>query len=311
MISTDAKQIEVVRDRILSSVAERAVLFLDYDGTLAPIQPTPELAILTHEEKHAIKELIDRHKPWLETVLVSGRESGFLEEELGELGIHIAAEHGAKHFDPLLGQWHRRIHRSRNSWYPTALKIISDYASHVPYSRIEKKQYAISWHYRQSPQEFADFQALKLAEELELGLANLPVSILRGKKVIEVRAIEADKGVFAGAFLDARAQRSVAFAIGDDRTDEDLFTALRGRGVSIKVGPGPSAADFAIATQAQVLPFLTRLLAALDAPMRERMNTPADARSHQAAAEPVPVADLTPHTRPTKKNRKANSTVRH
>jgi trehalose 6-phosphate synthase/phosphatase len=311
LISAEDRCIETIRDRILASVAEQVVLFLDYDGTLVPIQPTPELAILGENEKRDLKELIDRYKPWLETTILSGRESGFIEEELGDLGVHLAAEHGAKHFDPLLGEWHRRIHRNRTTWYSTALKIISDYTSHVPYSRIEKKQYAITWHYRQSPAEFADYQALKLAEELEHGLANLPVSILRGKKVIEVRSVEADKGIFASAFLDSRDRRAFALGVGDDRTDEDLFLAIKGRGLSIKVGAGASAADFALSSQNEVMAFLERLLPELDGPMRMRLRNSEQPRMLADVEKATSLSDLKAHVRPSHKLRRANPILRH
>ncbi|RYZ67538.1 MAG: trehalose-phosphatase, partial [Proteobacteria bacterium] len=152
--------------------------------------------------------------------------------------------------------------------YPAALKIMSDYASRVPHSRVEKKQFAIAWHYRQSPKGFADFQARKLAEELELGFANLPVSVIRGKKVIEARAIEADKGVFARSFLEASA-KSFALAVGDDRTDEDMFHAIRGKGLSFKVGRENSAADVALENQSDVVPFLLDLAQEIDRRVRE------------------------------------------
>jgi len=35
-------------------------------------------------------------------------------------------------------------------------------------------------------------------------------------------------------------------AIGDDRTDEDLFAALPGEAITIKVGPGPTHARFRV-----------------------------------------------------------------
>jgi trehalose 6-phosphate synthase/phosphatase len=285
LVGPEKPWIDTVSERILLTAPERIAIFLDYDGTLVPIQPTPELAVLTPSGRGALERILERHQDWMDLIVVSGRDSDFIFTQMGDLalhaGLHLAAEHGAKYFDPQVGHWQRRIHRKRATWYPTALKIMSDYAARVPGSRVEKKTYAIAWHYRQSPPEFAEFQALKLAEELELGLANLPVSIIRGKRVIEVRASEADKGVFANSFLDNHAEDTIALAFGDDRTDEDLFNAVKGRGFSFKVGAGSSSADFAIGSQSQLLLFLERLLQALAPKMRAAAKNRPPAQKEQ------------------------------
>lgn len=266
LLSLDENSLDYLATRILEASAPRLALFLDYDGTLVPIQSSPELATLDAKTRERIERLI--RYDWLDVIVISGRDSRFLSKQFEGLPVYMAAEHGAKGYDPALGRWQRRAHRSRSSWYPAALKIISDYTARVPASQIEKKSFGIAWHYRQSPLEYAELQARKLAEELELGLANLPVSIIRGKKVIEVRSVEADKGVFASAWLEARPERTFALAMGDDRTDEDLFSALRGRGVSIRVGTGSSVADAAIPHQWQVLPMLEKVLEVVDARLR-------------------------------------------
>jgi trehalose 6-phosphate synthase/phosphatase len=262
--------IQSIKNRIIARTPKRMTIFVDYDGTLVPIENTPEKAVMTEQLRQDVQAL--RKYPWLDIVVVSGRDSRFLSNQFDGLPVYLAAEHGAMWFDPNPGRWLRRIHRSRKNWYPTALKIVSDYSLRTPHSQVEKKHFAVAWHYRQSPNEFGEFQARKLAEELELGLANLPVNILRGKKVIEVRAIEADKGVFANFFLEEQANHrhhdakedNFVLALGDDRTDEDLFQVLHHRGLSVRVGHGPSAADYSLASQNQVMPFLKALCASLD-----------------------------------------------
>ena len=269
-IVVSEEAITAIKERILARNPKRMTIFLDYDGTLVPIETTPDKAVMTEELREDLKVL--RQYPWLDLVIVSGRDSRFLSNQFDGIPLYLAAEHGAMYFDPSSGRWLRRIHRSRKSWYPTALKIISDYSLRTPHSQVEKKHFAVAWHYRQSPNEFGEFQARKLAEELELGLANLPVNILRGKKVIEVRAVEADKGVFANFFLEEQVNHrhhdsnedNFVLAMGDDRTDEDLFQVLHHRGLSLRVGKGPSAADYSLPTQNQVMPFLQALCASLD-----------------------------------------------
>ncbi|MES2854793.1 MAG: trehalose-phosphatase [Bdellovibrionota bacterium] len=260
------KSIDLLTQRILAAHPERIAIFLDYDGTLTPIRPRPEEATISAHELEVVKELANY--PWLDLVIVSGRDGKFMSAQFEGLNVHLAAEHGAKVYSPVLKKWRKRVLRSRESWYPAALKIMSDYAARVPHSQVEKKQFSIAWHYRLAPQEFADFQAKKLVEELEVGLANLPVNVLRGKKVIEIRAMEADKGVFARTFLEDSIYDTFAIALGDDMTDEDLFKSIRGRGVSFKIGTGASAADVAIHSQSKVTEFLLALTRSLDTEIR-------------------------------------------
>jgi trehalose 6-phosphate synthase/phosphatase len=288
VIVPDSQAVKWLAGRVLAANPERMTMFVDYDGTLTPIRSRPEEAIIDEETREALRQLSSY--PWLDLVVVSGRDSKFLTEQLSDIRCFMAAEHGAKSYDPATGKWRKRVHSSRAGWYPNALKIMTDYASRVPHSRVEKKQFAIAWHYRQSPKEFGDFQARKLAEELELGFANMPVNVIRGKKVIEARSIEADKGVFARSFLEASSPQSFALAIGDDRTDEDLFNAIRGRGLSFKVGKEGSSADVALASQAEVVPFLLDLAEELDRRVREASTHQSQQhRTHLlAAANPAP-----------------------
>jgi len=48
--------------------------------------------------------------------------------------------------------------------------------------------------------------------------------------------------------------------IGDDTTDEDMFNFLNGKGITIKIGNAATAANYNVATQAEVLPLLSRIM---------------------------------------------------
>jgi trehalose 6-phosphate synthase/phosphatase len=54
-------------------------------------------------------------------------------------------------------------------------------------------------------------------------------------------------------------------AIGDDRTDEDLFAALPEGGVGIHVGPGPSVAELRLRDPEACRALLAGLLAPVPA----------------------------------------------
>ncbi len=231
------------------------IFMLDYDGTLTPIEKSPELAILNKKTHALLKTLTAQHN--IKVVIISGRNAQFLRQQLSGLNIEICAEHGAKYFNPKGQKWQNLVLSDYKTWYNIAEKLMHDYTLRVPESFIEKKQFSITWHYRNSPSRFAAYQALKLTEELEISLANLPAIMMPGKKVIEVCAVEANKGRFLHWYLQESKAAATIIAVGDDQTDEEMFSFIKANGgVAVKVGSGNTQAHYRLATQQEVLPFL-------------------------------------------------------
>lgn len=245
---------------VLSLAAEKELLIIvDYDGTLVPIREKPELAVISEEARSMLHKLASL--PHVEVVVASGRSTDFLEQQLGGLPLAAAAEHGALFASRIGGEWKRLAHGDRRNWYRAARRVMTDYASRVPESFVERKKFGIAWHYRKSPKEFADYQARKLKHDLELALSNLPVSVIAGRKVVEARSAGANKGTFVRWYLENHPERRerLIVAVGDDQTDEDIFSALPDPSVSIKVGHGATRADYRINSQREVLPLLQRI----------------------------------------------------
>jgi trehalose 6-phosphate synthase/phosphatase len=88
------------------------------------------------------------------------------------------------------------------------------------------------------------------ANELRLHLtqllSNQPVEILAGHKVIEIRPYGIHKGRIIPPLTPERFAATAIVAIGDDRTDEDLFEALPPEAISVRVGPGVTQARFRV-----------------------------------------------------------------
>jgi trehalose 6-phosphate synthase/phosphatase len=91
-------------------------------------------------------------------------------------------------------------------------------------------------------------------------LTNLPVEILPGNRVIEVRPHGVHKGRIASEVCADLPLDTRVVAIGDDRTDEDLFAALPQDAISLHVGPDPSRARFRLADVAAARRFLGWLI---------------------------------------------------
>lgn len=238
---------------------KNVVLFLDFDGTLTPIEDHPEQVTLSPEVKELLLKL--SQKPNLDLVIVSGRNKKYLTEQFKDLDIYLVSEHGANYYNHKVKRWRTLIHSNVISWIEPAKMIMNDYTKRVPLSFIEKKEASLVWHYRMSPAQFANYQARKLADELDSGLSHLPAKIYLGKKNVEVKALEANKGDFVSWFLETHSDKEfVAVAVGDDVTDEDMFNTLKKKGLTIKVGPEDTQAQYRILEQSQITEVLKAFL---------------------------------------------------
>lgn len=244
---------------------KRVLFFCDLDGTLAPISPHPKDVRLQDSTIDLLQEISENKN--CEFVVVSGRDKEFLEEQFLDYDFNfpLAACHGAYSFSPKDNLWHNLIPHDSTKWKDLVLEILELYTLRTPESFIEDKGHAVTWHYRNSPREFADFLANKLFFELEEAMTGQPVQVNWGKKVIEVKSIHANKGYFVQQWIQAQTKKpDYIVAIGDDTTDEDMFNVLQDRKdikpFCIKVGKEKTDAHYFIREQNSVNLFLQNFL---------------------------------------------------
>ncbi|KAA6364458.1 MAG: Trehalose 6-phosphate synthase/phosphatase, partial [Streblomastix strix] len=193
-----------------ASVNGKRFFFLDYDGTLTPIVAQPEMAKPSEEVKHLLRKLSKLPNTYV--YICSGRDRNNLQEWLGDLPVGLVAEHGMVYRDPIslneedgkisddkqdIPQWTQLIEQPDLSWIDTILPIMQAAADHTPNSRIEVKTSSLCFHYRQSPIDFGERQAAELRFNLTAKAATLPIEVISGRCIIEVRS----KGVNKGAVL--------------------------------------------------------------------------------------------------------------
>ena len=239
------------------SSSEVSHLFLDFDGTLEPIAPLPEMVELTAPVLKCLETIPsdDDHR----LCIVSGRDIEFFEKEFFAKGFYpyIGAGHGASFFDRERKEWIDLV-PPPGEWYETVKSILELYTLRTPGSFIEEKTHGIAWHYRNAPDEFADPLSKKLMIELEEALAQTSVSVISGKKVIEVKDAGANKGRFIDWFMKTYPSSGIPLAIGDDLTDEDMFRCVqKHHGCAIKVGEGTTVATKRLENPGAVANFLT------------------------------------------------------
>ncbi len=222
--------------------APRLALVLDYDGTLVPFAPMPELAAPDGELLALLRRLAAR--PRTEVHLVSGRKRDTLERWFGSLPLGLHAEHGFWS-RPVGGEW-RGAEVPAGAWQEPLLAILRGFAERTPGSLIERKTAGFAWHYRMADPEFGAAQAKELSLHLSTLLSNVALEVLHGDMVLEIRPAGIHKGLAVARVLAHASPGMLLLAIGDDRTDEDLFAALPEGSIAVHVGHLPSHAPIRI-----------------------------------------------------------------
>jgi trehalose 6-phosphate synthase/phosphatase len=247
------------REALAKRLAETdgLLLLLDYDGTLVPFAPTPDLARPDPGLVTLLGALAERADT--EVHVVSGRAREALELWLGQLPVWLHAEHGFWSRSPESRDWVPAAELGAG-WRDPVLAILRDITARTPGSFVEAKASAIAWHYRMADPEIGARRANELRLHLNQVLSNQPVEILPGHRVVEIRPYGIHKGRIVPPLSAERLASTTIVAVGDDRTDEDLFTALPPEAVTIRVGPGHTRARYRLESIAAVRSLLQTLV---------------------------------------------------
>ncbi|GFK92571.1 Trehalose-6-phosphate phosphatase [Fundidesulfovibrio magnetotacticus] len=239
------------------------ILALDYDGTLAPFRPARD-----HAQPYAgVRDVLERLPPAgpSRMVLVSGREAGELARLLG---IHPTPEiwgcHGAQRALPGMEPRLELLDAAQTLALERAEALIGDPAL------AERKPCGLAVHWRGLSPVERDALEARLKSPLR-GLADEAGFQLHAfDGGLELRLPGVDKGTAVKALLQENPGALVLY-LGDDKTDEDAFRALEGRGIGVLVNerPRPSRAAYRIGAPQELLILLGRFAASLG--MQRRM----------------------------------------
>ncbi len=171
----------------------------------------------------------------------------------------LVAEHGAWFREGTGGAWRTIRSELNDDWKATIRPLLEHVVEQTPGSSLEEKDFSMVWHYRMADPEFGLWQARELYSQLQGMLASTGLQVQNGNKIVEVKWADVHAGKAASHLLERVPQSDFILAIGDDRTDEDVFVAIPPEQWSIKVGTGFSAARFSLSTPAEVLDLLLDL----------------------------------------------------
>ena len=236
--------------------ADRLAVFLDYDGTLTPIVSHPEDAWLSESMRQTLGSLVAR----VPVAILSGRDLDDVRGRVLVDGIVYAGSHG---FDIAgAGGLRRELGAAYLPVLDAAETELREALDEIPDAQLERKHFSVAAHYRNVNED----DALKVAAAVDTVAArHRELRKINGKKVYELLPdIDWDKGkavLWLLETLELERGSALPIFIGDDRTDEDAFSALEKRGVGILVSEQPqvTAARYCLTNPEEVERFLRAL----------------------------------------------------
>ncbi len=207
----------------------RFALFLDFDGTLVEIAPTPDAVRVDPALPAILSSLHGRLGGAV--ALISGRPLDALDAFLAPVRLPAAAEHGValrRHGD---GQpEHADVPSVPDAWRAQAEAL----ASRVPGAIYEPKRHGFALHARRAPAAMPTFEAALRAMIAQDGRFLL----LPAHMAWEVKPQAADKGTALRALMACAPFRGrTPLFVGDDVTDEAAIAAAEALGgMGLRVG---------------------------------------------------------------------------
>jgi trehalose 6-phosphate phosphatase len=196
-------------------------LFLDLDGTLLDIAPTPDSV----EVPEGLVEQLANVSLALNGALAvaSGRLLAEIDQLLTPLKLPAAGEHGAviRLPDGLYDELDCKI---PYDWVET----LTAAAARLPGVAIERKAHSVVAHYRRAPEHLSELR--KIAVHL-VGLEPASFEILEAKMALELRPRTVTKARAVNRLMQCEPFKGrVPVFVGDDLTDHDGFKAAEAHG---------------------------------------------------------------------------------
>jgi trehalose-phosphatase len=200
---------------------------LDIDGTLAPIAPTPESAIVPPETRSALEQLVSL--PNVHLAFVTGRAARDGRRLVNVGHSWTIGNHGFELIDPGGGLTVDETAESFGPAMARAVGMLREPLSRYDGVRIEDKTWTVSIHFRLAQ----PVDVPEVEEAVRRTARQLSLRVLEGKMIFELRPpVDIHKGtalIALATSLDVVRHGQLMGAIlfiGDDRTDEDAFRAL-------------------------------------------------------------------------------------
>ena len=232
----------------------RLLVATDFDGVLAPIVSDPQHSAPLPDAIKILGELVSL--PNTTVAVVSGREVAQLRRMIPDADRFIlVGSHGAEFATSDGTEMVEIVNPERQRLLGTVRDELEGLAGQLLGLFVEHKSQSVAVHFRRlAPQQrdAADAAVQTLFRQS-------PGRVVRWKEVGEFAVGSADKGS-AVAALSNRVGATARVYLGDDVTDEDVFRILGSEDLTVKVGPGSTAARYRVPSPTEVVEVLAAVL---------------------------------------------------
>jgi trehalose 6-phosphate phosphatase len=224
--------------------------FLDIDGTLVEFAERPDAVLIDAGLKTLLRRL--RRAARGAVALISGRAVADIDHLFAPLRFAAAGQHGIERRDEV-GEL--QIHAAPAAKLGEAADHLKRLVAKYPGLVFENKGTTLAMHYRLAPHLEAQVVA-SMAEQCRLLGGGF--ELLTGKMLLEIKPGGKHKGTAIAEFMqEPPFRKRLPVFIGDDATDEYGFALVNSlQGHAVKVGAGPTAANWRLADAANVRAWL-------------------------------------------------------
>lgn len=212
----------------------KLALLLDYDGTLAPIAPHPDLATLPPETKNVLQRLSNHSDVYV--AVISGRNVDNVKAMVGIEGITYAGNHGLEIQHPDGSKFIHPMPMEYEGKMTKLLKALQEEVCHHG-AWVENKGALLTFHYRETPNELR----AELVSKARQLITDNGFSVTEAHCAVEAKPpVQWNKGrasiyILRTAFGVDWSERIKIIYAGDDVTDEDAMMALKGMAATFRV----------------------------------------------------------------------------
>ena len=250
-------------DELKGDLAERFLyLFLDYDGALSPIVRDPGKAVLSLRMRGRLEALSKAGR--CRIAVISGRALEDIRRRVGIAGITYGGNHGLEVEGPE-GNFRYPVPEKARRALDAVCRTVARELAAIPGAFLEEKGMTLTVHLRKVKRGELLIAAHAVSEATRSYRMRGEIVVRPGKEAFEIRpSVEWDKGKtvlwLLGKSTVAGGEPPWPLCLGDDRTDEDAFRAIRDRGLTVFVGaPRQTKARYYLRNVGEVAAFLGRL----------------------------------------------------
>jgi trehalose 6-phosphate phosphatase len=210
----------LAREAVAQLAAAKALIALDYDGTLAPIVDEPGEARMRGTTRALLAALVRRYR----VIVISGRAQPDVMRKLRGTSVdEVIGNHGIEPWAANTAMMDRV-----QSWRPVLDASLAELAGVT----IEDKIFSIAVHYRRVADKTAAHAAIR-----RVAATLAEVRVVGGKDVVNLLPQGAPhKGMALQKALERWSCERAIF-VGDDETDEDVFACADAQRVlTVRVG---------------------------------------------------------------------------